>query len=456
MKHYTKPLVVVTFLSLSLALALSSSCIKKTDKPKNIILLISDGCGYNQINAASIYQYGKTDVQVYEQFPIKYAMSTYSVYGGYDPSQAWKSFNYVKEKYTDSAASGTAIACGVKTYNGAIAVDTTRTTVETVLERAEKFGKATGVVTSVQFSHATPACFVIHDITRRNYSKIAKKMILDSGIDVIMGCGHPYYDNDGKLSADSIFIFVGGKETWQSLLSGTAGGDADGDSQPDPWKLIQDRVEFQNLMTGPTPERVIGIPKILSTLQQRRSSDVMAVPFKVPLIETVPTLAEMTTVALNVLDEDKDGFFLMVEGGAVDWACHGNQPGRLIEEEIDFNKSVEAVVEWVNNNSNWDETLVIVTGDHETGYLLGPDSGNVGHDSEAQSKAIWNPLINNGKGNLPGMEWHSRSHTNSLIPLFAKGIGSKRFTFYADEIDLQKGRFIDNSDIGKLIFSLYD
>ncbi len=83
----------------------------------------------------------------------------------------------------------------------------------------------------------------------------------------------------------------------------------------------------------------------------------------------------------------------MVEGGAVDWAAHANQSGRVIEEEIDFNHSVEAVVEWVEKNSNWGETLVIVTGDHETGYLTGPGSD-----------PAWMPLVNNGAGYLPGME----------------------------------------------------
>ena len=158
----------------------------------------------------------------------------------------------------------------------------------------------------------------------------------------------------------------------------------------------------------------------------------------------------MTKAALNILDDDEDGLFLMIEGGAVDWASHSNQPGRIIEEEIDFNNAVDAVVNWVKKTSNWGETLVIVTGDHETGYITGPDSGDFGEGP------IWNPLINNGKGNLPGMEFHSKSHTNSLIPFYAKGRFSYMFKQISHEnFDPIRGRYIDNTDIGKLILSLY-
>ena len=110
-------------------------------------------------------------------------------------------------------------------------------------------------------------------------------------------------------------------------------------------------------MSGPTPSRVCGVAQVYQTLQQDRAGDPTADPYVVPLIQTVPTLEEMTKAALNILDDDPDGFVLMVEGGAVDWASHANQDGRMIEEEIDFNKAVEAVVDWVQANSNWGETF---------------------------------------------------------------------------------------------------
>lgn len=420
------------------------------DKPaaRNVIVMISDGCGYSQIDAASMFQYGKTGRQEYEKFPFQFAMSTFSV-GSYDPDQAWSSFDYVKNGPTDSAAAATAMSTGVKTYDAAIGVDVNKNSLKHIAERAEELGKATGVVTTVEFSHATPAGFVAHNENRNNYEAIAREMILDSAADVIMGAGNPLYDDNGN-AASKTYKYVGGQSTWDALVAGTAGADADGDGVGDPWTLIQDRADFQALMSGPTPERICGVPKVHTTLQQARGGDGNADPYVVPLNETVPTLAEMSRGALNVLDNDDDGFFLMIEGGAIDWAGHANQPGRVIEEEIDFNKAVEAVVNWVQENSNWGETLLIVTGDHETGYLTGPGSGTI------DDEAVWTDLVSNNKGEVPGMQWNSPDHTNSLIPLFAKGDAARIFKAYADQSDPVRGKYIDNTEIAKLIFEVIE
>lgn len=437
--------LLIIFMCLFIATNLHASL------PKNIIFMISDGCGYNHIDAASIFEHGKTEVQVYEQFPVKYGMTTYPADGvGYDPESAWSDFEYVKNKLTDSAASATAMATGIKTYNGAIGVDSDKKKLKNIIERAEELGKATGVVTTVQFSHATPAAFLAHNEQRSNYVEIAKEMILDSRVDVIMGTGHPYYEKNGQPKTNGSFKYVGGEEVWTALVNGTVGNDADGDGINDAWILIQDRTDFQKMMIGTTPKRVIGIPKVANTLQQERDGDKNADPFVVPFIETVPTLEEMIKAALNILDDDLDGFFVMIEGGAVDWASHDNQFGRMIEEEIDFNRAVEAVVNWVEENSSWDETLVIVTGDHETGYLTGIKSG-----TDKDGKPVWNPVENRGKGVLPGMEWHSGGHTNSLIPFFAKGTGSELFNQFADEIDPVRGKYLDNAEVGKALFLIF-
>jgi alkaline phosphatase len=316
------------------------------------------------------------------------------------------------------------------------------------LERAEQLGKATGVVTSVPFSHATPAGFVIHNGDRNNYTQIAADMIEESAADVIMGCGHPLYDTDGKLTGTSHYNYIGA-DVWARLKAGTAGGDADGDGIPDRWKLVQTRSEFQALATGPTPKRVFGVTQVFETLQERRSGDVYAEPYKVPFTQTVPTLEEMTRAALNVLDEDPNGFFVMIEGGAVDWAAHANYSGRLIEEMNDFNRSIDAVINWVHQSSNWGETLVIVTADHETGHLTGPGSGQL------PEGPVWNDLVGNGIGNLPTMEWHSGSHTNSLVPFFAKGPGAQLFKNTIDGYDAVRGPYIDNTDIANVIFTLW-
>jgi alkaline phosphatase len=372
--------------------------------------------------------------------------TTYSYYCDYDPVLAWSDFEYVKSCYTDSAAAATAMATGVKTYDAAIGVDVDGVPLKNALELAEEKGKATGVVTSVEWTHATPAGHVAHNVNRDNYEAIGQEMVNLSAADVIMGAGHPWYDADGVLRATpNTFKYVGGQATWDALVAGTAGGDADGDGDTDPWTLIQTRAEFQSLMSGPTPSRVLGTAQVYQTLQQGRSGDAFADPYLVPGIESVPTLEEMTVAALNVLDDDPDGLYLMIEGGAVDWAGHSNQSGRMIEEAIQFERAVEAVVGWVQNNSNWGETLLIVTADHETGYLWGPGSD-----------PAWMPIVNNGVGVLPGMQWHSQNHTNSLIALSAKGDAARMFSRYADQYDPVRGRYLDNTEIADLVFWTLD
>ncbi len=441
------PVILFTILSLNFIAGKSGH-----DVPKNMILLISDGCGFNTVDAASYYQYGATGKQVYEQFPVRLAMSTHLIdQPPYNPAAAWSDFDYVKIKPTDSAASGTAIATGVKTKYTRLGVDSAGTPVKNITECAELYGKATGVVTSVPFNNATPAVFIAHNELRYNYEQIAKDMLAASAVDVIMACGDARFDDDGKPVDDPDFIAAGGAELWRGLAAGTVGADADNDGQPDPWTLIQEREQFRQMKSGPTPKRVLGIVKTGGTLQQVRGGDPMADPYVVPLNENVPTLAEMTSAALNVLDNDPDGFFLMIEGGAIDWAAHKNQAGRTIEEQIDFNHSVEAVVAWVETHSNWEETLVIITADHETGYITGPGSNPDSATPDTPIDSIWKPLVNNGAGQVPGLEWHSRHHTNSLVPFYAKGSGSDVFIKRADQTDPVYGQFLDNADIGQVL-----
>lgn len=410
---------------------------------RNVIVMISDGCGFNHVEAATLFEYGEPRSPLYDSFPVSMASSTYAAGGSYDPEKAATDFDYVMSGATDSAAAATALATGVKTYAGAIGVGPDRQPVKNVVEHAESLGKATGVVTSVPLSHATPAGFVAHNESRGNYVEIANEMIHDSAVDVIMGGGHPDYDADGRpVEGERQYRFVGGEETWQALRNGSAGGDADGDGQPDPWTLIDTTEGFLALQSDPTPGRVFGVAPVAETLQQERSGDSKADAYTVPLTPNMPTLAEMTRGALNVLDNDPDGLFLMVEGGAVDWASHGNQCGRVIEEQIDFNRAVEAVIDWTETNSNWDETLLIVTADHECGYLTGPNA-----DPE------YTRPVGRGLGIQPLMEFHSTGHTNSLVPFFARGAAAAAFIQMAEGTDLIRGPWVDNTAVAAVIFS---
>ena len=149
----------------------------------------------------------------------------------------------------------------------------------------------------------------------------------------------------------------------------------------------------------------------------------------------------MTGGALNVLDNNSKGFFVMIEGGATDWDSHESQKGRLIDEMTGFFDAVNTVVSWVEKNSNWNETMLIITGDHETGLLWG--------------EKPFIPLTDRGKGDLPVMNFFSDNHSNSLVPFYAKGAGIELYQNFADERDSVRGPFIQNSEISQLIRFLW-
>jgi len=427
---------------------------------RNIILMVADGSGFNHVQAASLYRHGRPDALVYQRFPVRLAMGTFSAHAsgataGYDPFAAWAEFRYFLRNATDSAASGTAMACGVKTYNSAIGVGLDHLPVENVLERAEDLGMATGVVTTVPFSHATPAAFVAHQPDRGAYADIARQMLTESLADVIIGCGHPLYSDDGSLAPEDKrdHQFVGGQETWEALAAGKLTGergfeDADGDGTDDSWTLVETPDAFRRVIGGSAPAtRLCGVPRARSTLQQARSGDSQADPYAVAMNPGLPDLALLTQAALAVLGRDRDGFALMVEGGAVDWAAHGHQAGRLIEEELSFEQAVAAVVRWVERNSNWDETVLLVTADHETGGLWGPGTGGPEDD-----QPVFNPLESRGRGHVPGLEWHTGGHTNSLVPLFAMGSAAKALRAHVVGRDRSRGPYIDNTGLASFVF----
>jgi alkaline phosphatase len=428
------------------------------DKPlaRNVILLLDDGGGYNQHEAGSLYDTGERAGEVYqEDFPFQKAMSTYSygTYGptgcpaepvGYDPAKAWSEWDYVTHDPTDSAASATAMATGVKTYNRAIGVGCDRLPLTNISQVFEDLGKSTGVVSSSAFSSASPAAFVAHNTGRFNEPAIAREMIESSATDVIMGAGHPFFDDQGNPVTTGDYQFIG-KRVWDGLVAGTEGGDANGDGTPDPFTLVQTPAEFQALTHGPTPLRVFGMAQVHTNLQADRSGDPTAAAYTVPFIQTVPRLSQMTRGALNVLDDNPKGFFLMAEGGGTDVTASRNQAGRMVEEEISFDRTVHSVVRWVNRNSNWGETLVLVVSDHETGYLTGPGSG------PTDTGPVWTPLTDNGQGVMPGLQFNLSSHTNSLVPVYAKGDAGRLLRKMVDGTDPVHGLYVDNTDIHQLL-----
>jgi alkaline phosphatase len=455
---------------------------------KNVIIMISDGAGHNTWLATSMYQ-GKVGKQVYDQPGwSKVSCTTYPLTrstkptGGevqdrslvYDPVKAWDAtptnsppggfagYVYLTTTPTDSAAAATALATGRKTYNAAInwSNDNRPMLGQTIAEIAKKQGKSVGAITTVQWSDATPAGLGgAHNVTRKNHAEIASEMldIAWAGrahihvpwIDVIMGAGNPDFDNDGRplpVGKARNYGWVGGESTWKLLKAG--GG---------PWKLIESKADFEALTTGPTPPKVLGTAQVAGTLQEKRGRDRATrpgektptpEPFAVPPNQNVPTLATMTRGAIHCLERNPHGFYLMIEGGAVDWTNHANEPERMIEEQVDFVKAVEAVVAWVETHGGWDETLLILTADHECGMVWGPDS----------AKIAFQPLVDHGPGKLPGMKHNSHGHSNSLVPLYACGPGSRRFAELARDTDDRAAAvwhfpspYVDNTDVFRVM-----
>lgn len=424
--------------------------------PKNVIIMVGDGMGFAQMEAASLYAYGELQGQPYWDYQVL-ACTTYSASGkGFDPEKAAADFNYVLKDATDSAAGATTLSSGVKTANKAIGVDVNEQPLRHLYEDAEAMGKATGVLSTVYVSHATPAGFTTHHSSRNDVDVLAEDMIRNSTLDVLMAPGHPWFDDDGKqvgglgddpFKTEGDYKRVGGEPLWREVVAGTVGNDGNSDGTPDPWTLVQTFDGFKALTGAETPSRVLGIVPVASTLQGNRGTDEekkAEQPYAKPQTPNMPDLALMVEGALNILSKDPEGFFLMAEGGAIDWGGHGNVIGRLIEEQLDFDKAIAAVDAWVTANSSWDDTLLIITADHETGYLSGPDSGE---------KVT--PLVSKGKGQTPGYKFHTGGHTNQVVPCIAKGKGAEKLLEAVKGKDALRGPFVDNTDIPKTIRAVW-
>ncbi|MFW5851497.1 MAG: alkaline phosphatase, partial [Bacteroidota bacterium] len=382
----------------------------------------------------------------------------------YESRLAWTDTKYLwgRNNATCSAASGTAIASGTKTYYYCLGVDKEGNALNTIARHAKEIDKSVGIVTTKSIYDATPASFYANNVSRLEYDDISRQLIIESKIDVLIGADHPEYSENAQLMSSGDYDNMGGEEFWNDITNGaltysipTKSGwtdvqDCTGDGTPDPWTLIEDSADFAYFIEHDTLDRMLGIMKVGYSSQVRRTGiNNQEIHFD-DWNRNVPELWQTSRAALRHLQSNTNGFFAMFEGGATDNACHWNQKGRLVEEQIVFDDAVDSVIYWIEQNGGWEENLLIVTADHETGMIAHP---NFGSDSimlnhyQIEDNDIWE---------MPYFSFFAGDHTNQLVPFFAKGAGSEIFNSYADEQDYVRGKFITNTEIGQALFYLWD
>lgn len=275
----------------------------KAKKPKNIIFMIGDGMGVSAVHAGLTANGGQLFLNNFKHVGF---ITTNSA------------SNYV----TDSAAGGTALSSGYKTFNGAIGVDTDTVAQPTILEKAEAKGFATGLVSSSSITHATPASFIAHQTSRNFYEAIAADF-LKTDIDVFIGGGYKHFTE---------------REDGRNLAS---------ELESKGYTVLQDMNAIGQFKSG----KLAGLtaPEHNPGVDERKDM--------LPLA---------TAKAIELLSQSKKGFFLMVEGSQIDWAGHQNNTIYLVEEMLDFDQCVAKALEIASKDK---ETLIVVTADHETGGL---------------------------------------------------------------------------------------
>lgn len=333
----------------------------KKQKVKNIILLIGDGMGLAQVVSARLTAVGASGRLYMERMPITGYMNTHSAY----------------HLVTDSAAAGTALATGYKTQNKKIAMSPDRERLTTILEVLKKKGWATGLVATSGITHATPASFASHVRSRYMEDKIASQL-LGNKVNVLLGGGKEFFlpsDEPGSKRKDD-----------RDLIE---------EAKKQGYKYIGTKNELKRVKG----KYVLGL-------------------FQMGALNTTPpepSIAEMTKKAITLLNKNKKGFFLMVEGSQIDWACHENNADKSIRQTLLFDLAVKTAVDFASKDK---ETLVIVLADHETGGLTIVD------------------------GNLSGkhldLKWSTGGHSAVPIIIYSFGVQAEKFTGVHDNTEIPK------------------
>ena len=302
----------------------------QAQQPKYVFYFIGDGMGVNQVLGTEMYQselkgeIGVTPL-LFTQFPYATVAHTYSATNG----------------VTDSAAGGTALATGSKSKNGGIGVTKDLVDVTSVASWAKANGYRVGVSTSVSVDHATPASFYAHENSRNNYYQIGLDLI-EANFDFY--AGSDFLDPTNQKAKDG--------KTYDNLYDLTAKAG---------YTLARGYKEYQK--KAKKAEKMI-----LFQPEAASAKDNSAIPYAIDRQKGDMTLSEITRAGINFLSKNNDkGFFLMVEGGKIDWACHSNDGATALTEVQDFDNAIKVAYEFYEQHP--EETLIVITADHETGGL---------------------------------------------------------------------------------------
>lgn len=317
--------IVYWFLAISVVIFLLPQC-QQQNKPevaKYVFYFIGDGMGVNQVNGTEMYMAeleGRIGVKSlnFTQFPVVSMATTFSRYNA----------------VTCSAAAGTALAAGEKTQNGIVSLDSLKKTpLFSVAVKAQELGKKVGITTSVSIDHATPATFYAHQPKRSMYYEIATDLP-KAGFDFYAGSG--FLRPEGRAGQMGVF-----------------------DLLRDSGYVVAKGVEELQALSASAAKAVL--------LQKKGTAE--ALPYAIDAKADDLTLEQITDCAIRFLEKDADnGFFLMVEGGKIDFACHNNDAATTFREVMDFEKAIQKALDFYEKHP--DETLIVVTADHETGGIV--------------------------------------------------------------------------------------
>lgn len=360
----------------------------KGKKAKYVFYFIGDGMGIPQVNAAEAYLAANTD----EIGIKKLNISKF-------PAQALFT-TYAENRYiTGSAAAGTALATGHKTTISTISMDGAKQkSFKTIAEKVKDNGMKVGIVTSVSIDHATPACFYAHQPSRGNYYEIGQQLA-NSNFDFFGGGGFKNLDGEKHDTVNSIEL-----------------------AKKNGFNFVNNKADFKKLNNK--SGRIIAVsPKLAGGKALRYSIDQN---------DDDITLADFTSKAIEVLDNDK-GFFLMVEGGKIDWACHANDAATLIHEVIDFDAAVGKAIDFYKKHPK--ETTIIIVGDHETGGLT---IGFAGTKYKSAFKSINNQKVSYETFNMRINNYKKNHKNNNAKFSDVLGLLKEDFGFGNKDFELSK------------------